>query len=67
VESPPKDGHTDLVIKALEGDVVVIAEATLPSNNGETFDCNVEPDKRSGAPPDAWVADEVNLSLYSCE
>jgi hypothetical protein len=63
VESPAKDAHTDLVIEALEGDIVVIAEATLPSNDSETLDSDVEGNERSGAPPDDGVAYKVYLTL----
>jgi hypothetical protein len=63
MESPAKDAHADLIIEALEGDVVVIAEATLPSDNRQAFDRNVEADERGGTPPNDWIANQVNLTL----
>ena len=62
VESPAKEAHTNFVVEALESDVVVITVAALPSKNSEPLDCDVEPDKRSGAPPDYWVSNEIDLS-----
>jgi hypothetical protein len=56
VERPAKNGHTDFIVEALKGDIVVVTETTLPSNNGESLDRNVEADERSGAPPYDRVA-----------
>jgi hypothetical protein len=65
VESPAKNAHTDFIIEALEGDIVVIAEATLPSKNSKALDRNVEPNECSGAPPNYGVTDEIYLATRS--
>ena len=62
VESPPQEGHPNLVVKALEGDVGVVAVPTLPTQDGKTLDGKIETNDRRGAPPDDRVADEVDLS-----
>jgi hypothetical protein len=56
VERPSQDRHTNFIVEALEVDVVVVAEATLPAENCETLDGNVEKDHRGGRPPNKDVA-----------
>jgi hypothetical protein len=67
VEGPSKNAHADLVIESLEGDVVVIAETTLPSDDSKTLDGDVEANERSGTPPDRRVTYKVYLSTKQSE
>lgn len=51
VESPAEDAHANLIVKALESDIVIVSVAALPSENSEALDGDVESDERCRAPP----------------
>lgn len=55
MEGPSENAHTHFVIEALEGDIIVITEAALPSNDGKTFDRDVKYNDCGSAPPDDGV------------
>lgn len=63
VESPPQHSHADFVVETAESEVLVIATATLPSQNGETLECDVETDRSGAGPPDERISDEVDLAV----
>lgn len=63
VEGPPENVGADLVVETLEGDVAVILESALPSQNSETLDGDVQHNSQSRAPPNDRVTDEVNLTV----
>lgn len=60
VERPAKNTHAHFIVETLESDVVVVSEAALPSDNGESLDRDVESDERGSAPPN-------DLSEISCD
>lgn len=63
VESPAKDDSADFVVKATEGEILVVIAAPLPSEERETFEGNVDGNGRSASPPDQRVADEIDLTM----
>ena len=64
MKSPSQDGHTDFVVEALEGDIVVVTETTLPSEDSEPFNRNVENDERGGSPPNDCVSVSKKSSIW---
>lgn len=63
VESPCQNHCANFVVETLENNVVVILEASLPSENSETLEDDINRNCQGGCPPDNWVADEVNLAV----
>lgn len=65
VKSPAEKSLANLVIKALEVDIVVVLEAALPSKNGNTLEEDPDDNCSGRSPPDDWVANEVNVAVVS--
>jgi hypothetical protein len=63
VESPSEERHADFVVETLEVDVGIVAEPTLPAQNREALDDEVQTNDCGGAPPDGRVTDEVDLPV----
>jgi len=63
VERPSKYSRTDLVVEAPEGDVVVVTAGSLPSQDGESLEHDIEGDCSSRAQPDQRVTNEVDLEV----
>jgi hypothetical protein len=64
VESPTKNAHANFVVETLEGDIVVITETTLPSDDSESLDRDVQPDKCGGTPPNNYLMSAI--VIYPC-
>lgn len=63
VEEPAKQRHSNLVVEALERDIAVVLEATLPTNHSEALDSEVCNNRESRRPPNKGVTDEVDLAV----
>ena len=63
VEEPSQDAGTNLIVKALEGNVVVVTTAALPANNGDSLENEVDTNGQGGRPPDQRVSKQVNLAV----
>lgn len=63
MECPSKNHSTDLVIETLEDRVVIILEASLPSQNCKALEDSEDCDGKGRAPPDDRVANEVDLTV----
>lgn len=63
VQSPAEHRGTDFVVESLEGGVLVIATASLPSENSNALEENPDDNGDGGCPPDDRVTKEVDLSV----
>lgn len=63
VQSPAEHRGTDFVVESLEGGVLVIATASLPSENSNALEQDPDDDGDGGCPPDDRVTKEVDLSV----
>jgi hypothetical protein len=63
MECPSKNHSTNLIIEALEDWVIVVLEASLPSQNCKTLEDGKDRNSNGRAPPDDRVTNEVNLAV----
>lgn len=56
VEEPAKNAGANFVVEALESDVVVITEATLPSDDSKCLDGKEQSNEGSRTPPNDRVS-----------
>jgi len=63
VEGPTQDVGADFVVETFEGDVSIVIAASLPTEDRDTLEDNVDSNGQGGSPPDERVAQEVNLTV----
>lgn len=63
MERPPKNRHTDLEVEAPEVGHGVVFIATLPAENCERLESEVDGNGSGRGPPNYRIADEVDLTI----
>lgn len=63
VEEPSENRSANLVVEALECDIVVVSAAPLPAKDSDGLEGKIKTNGCSRAPPDQGVANEVDLSV----